>query len=66
MLSVLKRTVSMRRFFEHPKHLLKLMDKKIITFALKILLNWPYELNYIGLDNQNVLGQSTMAQLVEY
>ena len=31
MLWVLKRTVSMRRFFEHPKHMLKLMGKKIFT-----------------------------------
>ena len=30
MLLVLKRTVSMRRFFEHPKHMFKLMGKKII------------------------------------
>ena len=34
MLWVLKRTVSMRRFFgsfEHPNHMFKLMDKKIIA-----------------------------------
>ena len=39
MLWVLKRTVSLRRFFwshldgsfEHPKHMLKLMGKKIFT-----------------------------------
>ena len=34
MLWVLKRTVSMRRFFEHPKHILKLMDKKLLTIIL--------------------------------
>ena len=31
MLWVLKRTVSMRWFFENPKHMFKLMAKKIIT-----------------------------------
>ena len=31
MLWVLKLTVSMRRFFQHPKHMFKLMGKKIIT-----------------------------------
>ena len=31
MLWVLKRTVSMRRFFKHPKHIQKIMDKKIFT-----------------------------------
>ena len=31
MLWVLKRTISMRRFFEDPKHMLKLMGKKIFT-----------------------------------
>ena len=31
--------------FEHPKHMYKLMDKKIIAILRwKILLNWPYEL----------------------
>ena len=36
--------------FEHPKHMFKLMDQKIITnFTLKSLLNWPYGalFNYI-------------------
>ena len=43
MLWVLKRTVSMRRFFKHPKHMLKMMGKKIITILhAKILLNWTY------------------------
>ena len=28
---LLKRTVSMRCFFEHPKHMLKIMGKKIFT-----------------------------------
>ena len=31
MLWVLKRNVSMRLFFERPKHMLKLMGKKIFT-----------------------------------
>ena len=31
MLWVLKWTVSMRRFFEHPQHMFKLMGKKIIA-----------------------------------
>ena len=31
MLWVLKRNVLMRRFFEQPKHMFKLMDKKIIA-----------------------------------
>ena len=35
MLWVLKRTVSWRRFLEHPKHMFKLMVKKIITFYIK-------------------------------
>ena len=43
MLSVFKRTVSMRRFFEQPKHMFKPMDKKIFTFLRwNFLLNWPY------------------------
>ena len=32
MLWVLKRTVSMRRFFWAPKHMLKIKGKKILTF----------------------------------
>ena len=29
--------------FEHPKHMFKLMDKKIIAILRKLfLLNWPY------------------------
>ena len=31
MLWVLKTTVSMRRSFEHPKHMLKIKGKKIVT-----------------------------------
>ena len=31
MLWVLKRTVSMRRFFDHPKHTLKLMGITLLT-----------------------------------
>ena len=33
--------------FEHPKHMFKLMDMKIITILhSKVLLNWPYESVY--------------------
>ena len=32
MLLVLKRTVSMRRFFEHPKHMFKLLSTEINVF----------------------------------
>ena len=49
MLWVLKRTVSMRRvFFEHPKHMIKLMGKKInaILGAQSILI-WTYVLALI-------------------
>ena len=49
MLWVLKRIVSMRGSFEHPKHMLKLMGKKIFNnFTLKIcvFLNlWVLYLN---------------------
>ena len=42
MLWVLKRTVSMRCSFEHPKHMLKLMGKKIYTlFAENFCLSKP-------------------------
>ena len=50
MLWVLKRTVSMRRFFEHPKHMFGLLGKKIIAFLRsKILLNWTYAINLLTL-----------------
>ena len=42
ILWVLKRTVSMRRFFEHPKLMLKLMDKKISQFYAKKLITRAY------------------------
>ena len=43
MLWVLKRTVSMRRFFEHPKRMFKLMGKKKLQFyAQKISLTGLY------------------------
>ena len=33
--------------FEHPKHMFKLMDKKIIAILrLNFFLNWPYEICY--------------------
>ena len=38
MLWVLKRTVSMRRFFVHPKHMFKLMDYKIFTILRSTIL----------------------------
>ena len=38
MLWVLKRTVSMRPFFEHPKDMLKLMGKKILKIYLSNIL----------------------------
>ena len=41
MLWVLKRTVSSRHSFEHPKHMFKLIGKKIITI---FFINWPYEI----------------------
>ena len=37
MLSVLKGTVSMRRFFEQPSHVFKMSDTKIIA-----ILKYPY------------------------
>ena len=41
MLWVLKRTCS----FKHPKHMFKLINKKIIAILRKnYLLNWPYAL----------------------
>ena len=44
MLWVLKSTVSLRQLFEHSKHMVKLMDKKIIAILRKVVfLNWPYE-----------------------
>ena len=45
MLSVLKRTVSMRLLCWAPKHLFKLMDKKIVTILdSTLLLIWAYEI----------------------
>ena len=39
MLWVLKKHLD-----EHPKHMFKLMDKKIITISRKLFfLNWPYD-----------------------
>ena len=38
ILWVLKRTVSMRRVFEHPKHILKLVGKKILTILFWFIL----------------------------
>ena len=45
MLWVLKRTVSMRRFFEHPKHIFEVMVKvKEINAILgaQTILIWTY------------------------
>ena len=37
--------------FEHPKHMLSLMDKKIIAILRKLyLLNWPYVMPYCKWD----------------
>ena len=47
MLWVIKRNVSMRASssFEHPKHMFKLMNKKIVAILRKIyFLKWPYEI----------------------
>ena len=42
-----KKTVSMRGFFEHPKQMFKLMDKKIIAILRLIFwLNCPYEYTF--------------------
>ena len=44
MLWVLKRTVSMRRFFEHTKHMFKLMGKEInAILSAQTILIWTYE-----------------------
>ena len=43
MLQVLKRTVSMRGFLEHPKHMLKLMGKEIYAIlGAQTILIWTY------------------------
>ena len=43
MLWVLKRTVLIRRFFEHPKHMFELMDTNIIAIVRsKLVLNRLY------------------------
>ena len=45
MLWVLKEPSQWDGSFEHPKHMIKLMDKKIIAIlSWKFLLNWPYGL----------------------
>ena len=42
MLWVFKRTISVRSFFEHPKHMFNLISKKIIAMLrLKICLTGP-------------------------
>ena len=34
---------------KHPKHMFKLMDKKIIAILSKLfLVNWPYVLTYVN------------------
>ena len=42
MLWVLKELSHGDDSFEHPKHMFKLMDKKIIAIVCIFLLNWPY------------------------
>ena len=50
MLCVFKRTVSIDGSIEHPKHMLKLMDKKIFTILCsRFLLLRTYDLNTIFL-----------------
>ena len=44
MLWVLKRTVSMRRFFWAPKHMLRLMGKEILTSLSSKILLPPHEI----------------------
>ena len=47
MLWVLRRTVSMKRSFEHPKHMLKLMGEKIFTILrYKILFTLTCDRRY--------------------
>ena len=51
MLWVLKRTVSTRRSFEHPKYMFKLIDKKIIAekcFTGPMHTDYKYR-NHMGL-----------------
>ena len=51
MLWVFKRTASARPFFEYPKHMFKMVDKKIIEILPKLfLLNWPYVM--CGIDSK--------------
>ena len=38
VLWVFKRTVSMRRLFQHPKHMLEMMDSKIFTILVKMFV----------------------------
>ena len=51
MLWALKRTVSMRRFFYHPKQMLKLMEKKIVQFYTEKLT-----IRTFGIYNYTLLG----------
>ena len=66
MLWVLKRTVSMRRFFEHPKHKLNLMGKKIFTiYAQNFCCSWPM-LKYIsGLRDQSIQCKVSFKEAVQ-
>ena len=54
MLWVLKRTVSMRCSFEHPKHMLKLTGKKIYTFLRRNCLSKPVVDPYEILQNVTI------------
>ena len=56
MLWVLKRNVSMRRFFEDPKHILNLMGKKIYVWIYNFMLKNCVYLNictvpYLNIEN---------------
>ena len=47
--------------FEHPKHMFKLMDKKIIAILRKLfLLNWPYEVQNLT-SSSNILSNYSKA-----
>ena len=52
MLWVPKRTVSMIRFFEHPKHMFKLKGKEInAILGLQTILIWTYVLMCIQFES---------------
>ena len=57
MFRVLKRTVSIRRFFDHRKHMFKLMGKEIIAFyAEHLCLTGPMFALHIVFVTFNFMG----------